>query len=329
MYREKIFGVAIKVEATPLTDIVPGVTNAIRVVGIPTLKWDFLEPGKRDDVVTGQLGAAARAIPAGRWGSIDLQIEAKGAGAAYSASVLPEMDPILLIAGMSKTLVVTSGAESVLYTTIDNPSTTATLYCWSGGKLFKLVGCVATVKFSAAAAKRGFFNATITGVMTSDPTETSLPSLTYQAALPPLFHSAVATIGAWSSASGSEPLSLEDVMVDLGNTVVDLASAGAVDGHAGYLISDRLARQEMTVKIPALATFDLFAAAKLTGASLPLSTWQLGTVKYNEMKGQTGIWQLEPIGPGSNKALVTAKLAGNLLIGGAPTSSREINFLFD
>lgn len=329
MYREKIFGIALKVETTPLTDVMPDTTNAIRVVGIPTLKWDFLEPGLRKDVVTGQLGTAARTAPAGRWGSIDVTLEAKGAGAAYSAIILPEADPVLRIAGMGRTLTATSGAESYLYTTLDNPAETGTLYCWGAGKIFKLVGCVATLKYSAEAAKRGLFNATITGVMTSDPVEASLPALSYLGGLPPLFHTSVATIGAWSSASGTEPLSLESVSVDFGNVVTDLASAGAADGLAGYIVSDRAARQEMTVKMPSIATFDVFAAAKASGASLPLTTWQLGQAQYNRMKGQTGRWQLEKPEQGANKSIVTAKLAGDLLIGAAPTSNREINFLFD
>lgn len=330
MYREKIFGIAMRIETTPLTDSVPGVGDAVRVVGIPTLKWGFLEPGVRDDVITGQLGAAARTNPAARWGSIDVSLEAKGAGAAYAVGVtVPECDVTLRIGGMGRTFTAGAGTESILYSTLDQPTETATLYCWGGGKLFKLVGCVATLKYSADAAKRGMFAATITGVMTSDPAEVALPSLTYQATLPPLFHTAAATIGAWSSASGSEPLVLKSMSIDFNNTVVDRPSAGAVDGHAGYLVADRKVRLEETVELPAIATFDVFAAAKATGTGLPLTTSQLGTVQYNRMKIQTGRWQLEAPDQAADKSIVTAKLAGNLLIGSAPTSNREINFLFD
>jgi hypothetical protein len=86
MFREKIFGVLVKIETTPLTDAVPTGTDAVRMVGISYLRYGFLEPGLRDDVVTGQLGAAERAMPAGRFGTIDITLEARGAGAAYSSS---------------------------------------------------------------------------------------------------------------------------------------------------------------------------------------------------------------------------------------------------
>jgi hypothetical protein len=330
MFREKIFGVLVKIEATPLTDAVPVAgTDAVRVVGIPVLKYGFLESGSRDDVVTGQLGAAERAIPAGRFGSIDLILELRGAGAAYSASVVPEADALLRMSGCGKTLVTTGGSESILYTTLDSGNETGTVYCYSAGKLFKLVGCVATLKFNAEAAKRGLWTFSVTGKMVSDPTEVALPALTFSSVLPPLFHTSTATIGAWSSAAGSDPLVLKSVSVDFNNTVTERASAGAADGLAGYLVSDRRVRQEEVVEVPLLTSFDIFAAAKLTGASNPLSTWQLGTAQYNRMKGQTGRWALEAPDLGAVASINTAKLAGNLIIGAAPTSNREINFLFD
>src|SRR5690348_8885793 len=149
MFREKIFGVLVKIETTPLTDAVPTGTDAVRVVGIPTLRYGFFETGLRDDVVTGQLGAAERAIPAGRFGTIDLTLEVRGAGAAYSSSVVPEADALLRMSGCGKTLTTTTGAESILYTTLDSGNETGTVYCYSANKLFKLVGCVATLKLNA------------------------------------------------------------------------------------------------------------------------------------------------------------------------------------
>lgn len=329
MFREKILGVLVKIETTPLTDAVPTGVDAVRVVGVPTLRYGFLETGLRDDVVTGQLGAVERAIPAGRFGAIDITLEVKGAGAAYSASVAPEVDALLRMSGCGKTVTTTSGSESILYTTLDSGNETGTVYCYAAGKLFKLVGCVATLKLSADAVKRGLWTFSVTGKMVTDPTETGVPALTFSAVSPPLFHSVTATIGAWSSAAGSDPLVLKSAAVDFGNTVTDRASAGALDGLAGYLVSDRRVRQDMTVEVPLLTSFDIFAAAKLAGSANPLSTWAIGTVQYNRMKVQTGRWALEAPELGAVNSINTAHLQGNLIIGAAPVSNREINFLFD
>jgi hypothetical protein len=329
MFREKIFGVLVKIETTPLTDAAPTGTDAVRVVGIPTLKYGFLENGLRDDVVTGQLGPAERAIPAGRYGSIDITLEVKGAGAAYSSSVAPEADALLRMSGCGRTVTTTGSAESILYTTLDSGNETGTLYCYSANKLFKLVGCVATLKLSADAVKRGLFTFSVTGKMVTDPAEAALPALTFSSVNPPLFHSVTATIGSWSSAAGADPLVLKSAAIDFGNTITDRASAGATDGLAGYLVSDRRVRQDMTVEVPLLTSFDIFAAAKLSGASNPLSTWAIGTAQYNRMKVQTGRWALEAPEIGAVSSINTAHLQGNLIIGAAPTSLREVNFLFD
>jgi hypothetical protein len=328
MFREKVFGVLFKIEVTPGTDAAPTGVNALRVVGIPILKWDYLEPGLRDDVETGQLGTAERAVPAGRFGTIDLRLEVRGAGAAYSASVLPEADALFRAAGFSQTGSFGAGVETVTYTTLDTGAETGTLWCYTHNKLFKLVGCVATMKYSAEAAKRGFLDFSVTGKMVADPIEQALIALTPSSVIPPLFHSSTATIGAYSSAAGADPLVIRSVDFDAGNVVVSRPSAGATDGLAGYLVADRKARLGMLVETMLFTSLDWAAVTKLTGAALPLTVHQVGTVQYNRMIVESGRWQLEKPDMGATENINTLKLNGNLIIGAAPTTSREINFKF-
>lgn len=325
-YREKIFGIAIKIEAVPGVDALPGVADAIRVVGIPTLKWDYYETGLRPDVVTGQLGQAGRTIPAGRYGTIDIVLELRGAGAAYSALVVPECDPVLRMGAMDATLV---DGVSWTYTTVDEGGETGTMYCWGAGKLYKLVGCVATLKFSAEAARRGMVAATITGRMVSDPVEAALAALQFSSVLPPLFHTSVASIGDWASDDAVDPLVLKSIAVDLGNVVTDRPSAGAADGLAGYFVSDRSASQELVVEVPALATFDPSAMSKAVGAALPLTQYQIGQTAFNRALIQTGRMQLVSPDLAAINAINTMTLKGTLQIGDAPDTGRELNLVFN
>jgi hypothetical protein len=323
-YREKVFGILAKIETTSGTDAVPvpGV-DAMRVVGIPTLTIDYLEPGERDDVQTGLLMATDRTEAAGRFGRIELVMEVTGSGAAGGP---PPSDPLLRAAGLSRTV---AAGTSVLYSTLDTGMETVTLYCYTGGnKLIKLVGCVATVKLSAEAAKRGMMTFAVTGKVATDPAEAVVPSLTLSTISPPLFHSALTTIGAWNSATAGDPLVLKSAEVDLGNVIADRPSAGANDGLIGYLITDRRARQTMTTEVPSLGTFDPFALSKLAGASQGTSAWQIGTVVGNRLKVQTGKWSLKAPRPGAANGIVTWTLEGGLGAG-ALTSGREVNFLFD
>jgi hypothetical protein len=323
MEREKIFGVAVKIETTSGTDAVPtAAANGIKVVGIPVLSYDFLESGERDDVQTGQLGRADRTAPAGRYGMIDLQVEVRGSGVAGTA---PEYGPLMRMSGHSETVV---ASTSVTYTTIDDNMETGTLYLWGDSQLFKLVGCVATLKVNAEAAKRGFKTFSVKGRMVSDPVQTALPAITYSSVLPALFHSVTATIGSWSSAAASDPLVLRSVEVDEGIAVAERPSAGATDGLIGYLIPDRAVRQTMVIEVPKLTSFDAHAVAKASGATAPLTTWGFGTVAGNRMQVQTGRWSLKAPKRGSANAISTYTLEGGLGIGSAPTTNREINYIY-
>lgn len=323
---KKIFGVAVKIETTSGTDAVPtAAANAIQQVGIPELEYDFLESGERPDVQTGTLITPDRTAPAGGWGRIQLTVEIKGGGAAGLA---PEYDALMRMSLHSKTV---APGVSVLYTTIDLNGETGTLYLWGGdGKLYKLLGCVAQLELNAEAAKRGFKVFTVTGRMPAAPTQAAVPALTFAAGavLPPLFHTAVASIGAWASNAATDPLVIKSVGVNEQITPAEVASAGALDGHAGYVITDRQTRQSMVIHAPDIASFDIDAIVRAAGSVAPLSLWQIGTVVGNRMKVQTGRWSIKAPKGGAASGIATYSLDGGLG-GSAPTTNREINYLYD
>lgn len=329
MFREKIFGVLAKVETTSGTDAVPVAgTDAVRQIGIPVLEYGYLETGERQDAETGVLGAVERAIPAGTFGRVDVTLEIKGAGAAYSASVKPEADVFWRMSGFGATTGFVAGSEFYRYASLDSGMQTATLYLYSANKLFKMVGCVAAPKLTGEALKRGFVTFSVTGKITAAVTEVALPALTLNATIPPLFHSGATSIGSWTQASGN-PLVVRRVDLDFGTEISDRPSAGATDGLIGYLITDRRIRQTMLVEVVPLATFDPYTTSKATGASLPTSAYQFGTVKYNEVKIVTGRWALLAPGHGSDRRLNTWNLVGDLVQGTEGVSSRELHILYD
>lgn len=323
MERERVFGVLAKIETTSGTDAAPDpAADAVRPVGIPVLQVDYLEQGTRDDVQNGTLITTDRTTAAGRFGKIDITLEVKGGGAAGST---PEADVFLRGAGMSKAV---SAGVSVLYTTIDEAMETFTLWMYTGRKLIKMVGCVATMKLAAEATKRGLMTFSITGKIAADPTQVSLPALTLSTVVPALFHSAAASIGAWTSAD-ADPLVLKNVSIDLANTVSDRPSAGATDGLISFAVTDRKTAQAMTVEVPALATFDPFALSKAAGSTMPLSAWQVGTVAGNRLKVGTGKWSLRAPKPGAVKSVSTFGLEGTLGAGATLATARELTLLFD
>jgi hypothetical protein len=324
MERERIYALAAKIEATSGVDSVPDpATDAVATVGVPTIELDYLEPGAREDVQTGVLIAADKTDAAGRWARITVRLEVKGGGSAGAA---PEADVLLRGCGLSKTV---AAGVSVLYTTLDQGMETFSAYAWNASKLFKLVGCSATMDLSAEAAKRGYLNFVITGKLAGDPTQVTLPgTLAFSAVKPPLFHSAAANIGAWTSASG-DPLILKSASLNLNNTVTARPSAGATDGLIGFGITDRKASQSMTVEVSALATFDPFTLSKSSGDVGPTTAWQIGTNAGNRLKVRTGRWSLRAPRFGAQDSLVVYPLEGTLGPGATGAVTRELSFLFD
>jgi hypothetical protein len=323
LYRERVYGLLVKLEATSGTDAVPtGAANAIQTVGAPTITVDYLEQGLRNDVINGILISADRAAAAGRFAKIEnITLEVRGSGVAGTE---PESYPLIRAAGFALTTV---PGVSNQYTTIDTGMETATAYAYAAGKLFKLVGCVATFELSAEATKRGFLKFSLTGRLAADPSETALPALTLSSVNPPLFHSITTAIGSWNSASG-EPMQLLSVGIKGNETIAALPSAGATDGHAGYLLSDRKMAQTMKIRTPALASFDPYALSKADGTTMPSTSHQIGTVVGNRLKVATGRWSLVAPKISTQDSVFAYDLDGTLGIG-AGTTGREISLLFD
>ncbi|MDP9202289.1 MAG: hypothetical protein M3P26_10230 [Gemmatimonadota bacterium] len=330
-FRPRVLAIAAKIETTSGTDSVPTLaSNALNLVGIPSLNLNYLETGVRDDVTTGVLGTVDRAAPAGRNVSFDMTLEVKGYGAAYSGANRPEADVPLRAGGRSATVVTTGGSESVTYLTLDDAMETATFYCWTANKLFKLVGCTAKMKFAAVVNQRAFFTFTVQGKLTTDPATTAFSAPTLNMTVPPIFNGAAANIGLWLTSSG-EPLVIRSVGFDDGASVTERPSAGATDGLIGWIINDRKPRLEMDAEQVTLSTFDPYAASKQnsSGAIDTKPVFQVGSVQYNRMRFYGGRWALEAPDHGDVNNLSGWKLKGALVLGTESVGLRESRIVFD
>lgn len=332
-YRAKLFAVLVKIETTSGVDATPDpAVDAVRCANVPTIEVAFLENGGRSDAQTGTLGEPDDAPAAGRYAKLDVVVELKGAGVAYNTTTgKPECDALLRMSGLGRTVTTTGGSESIDYTTLDSGMETATVYGYtSAGKLIKLVGCVANMKADLQAAMRGKLTFAIVGKVATDPTEAALPgTLAFSTVIPPIFASQTCTIGAWSSAAGSDPLILRKVSIDLGNKTADQPSAGAADGLAGYLVSDRTVSQTMEFQAPALSSLDVFALSKAAGTAKPTTQYQVGGVQYNRVIVNTGRWQIGAPKPGNANQIATYSLSGKFSQGSESNSGREIRFRFN
>lgn len=329
MFREKIQLLLLKIESVSGVDATPSPTvDAFRTVGIPTVVVSDLEDGNRDDVESGVMGAVDRAAAAGAFVRFDVTIELLGAGAPYSASVVPTADPFLRAGGLGKTLVATGGSESITYTTLDAGFETATAYAYAAGQLVKAVGCVFTPKLTFEVNKRVYLSGTVTGKLAVPVAAAAVPTHSFVSVIPPVMSGGTHSIATWTSAA-ADPLRILKAEIDLGTQISDLPGAGADDGIDGWTITDRRASLSMDIRTPDLATFNPYTLRRATGSALPLVVIDLGAPQYNNIKVATGRWQVTSPTRGNRNLVSTYSLAGRLQLGAAPTTSRELNITFN
>ena len=187
---------------------------------------------------------------AGDW---PLQVHVRGAknGAAYSASNLPELNPLWLASGFSATLVTTPGSESVTYRQAATALPTATCYYYQDGLLHKLIGAAGS-SFDLSWDAGGPIVAAITmrGIA---PAVTAIAVPTggvYGTSLPPVVENVAFTLG------GSDVGILRRFQLSIPQTVSTRASANAPSALAPMRIRKRSITATITVEEDTLAVRD-------------------------------------------------------------------------
>lgn len=277
--RTRLTGLLARIEAVYGTDIVPvAATDGIQLEEHlwSSIDVDHLEQNERKDVAGQRMGRHASAQPSGRFAKLTITVAVKGAGAAYAAATRPEMDVLLRIAGFEPTVDATVGAETITYVPIDEGHESATLYAYSAGSLFKVVGCRGRlVSLTSIPARICVARFEIQGLLLEDPTDVSLPAITYPGRLvkPPVSDKVV-TLGTYGAPSGSFTLEF--------NTELPAKPRGGTPGgHAGYDIMGYDPTAKVLVDSPTKAVWNPWAVH----AAGTLLAWEhaIGGTQYNRL----------------------------------------------
>ena len=273
-----IEGMLVKVESAYGTDPTPSNSaDGVRVSSkiLSQMSTEFRFPQRRPNVVTGTLLPIAPGGRKGRVVTLDLFVEVKGAGLAYaSGSVVPEMDVLLLACGHSRVHVDTGGSETVTYAPADSSHDSCTIWAYGAGNVHKIVGCRGNLLWDIEPGMRGTLHFRMQGMMVSDPAVAALPSVTYDAVIPPAAVGMTYTLGGWTP-------DLVRSSFDAGVNVVELEDATAADGIEGYFISAQVPTLTLEARQVALATYDPYAAAQdATASTLSII---LGSTQYNKL----------------------------------------------
>lgn len=277
MALDRLDGLIAKIEATYALDSVP--VAGVDGVLVDERLWSPSNPthafeNTREDAASGTLFSLFPAIPRGRIVEFDITWDARGAGAPYSVSVLPEADPLLRACGLLRTDDFTVSAETVTYAPRDTGHESTTIHVFAGGVLYPFVGCRGVLRIPVSAGGQSRFVFSMMGIQLIDPATTVLPSITYDSTIaPPSVSMSLLVGGTWSPDAFSFELAG-------GQDIQRLDSVNAAEGVAEFAIVGFDPIATINARTPVLATYDPYADLRArTTRAIAIAA---GSVQYNK-----------------------------------------------
>jgi len=206
---------------------------------------------------------------------ITFKVELKGAGAAYSASILPALGKYLRGCGFSQTVDTALGAEKVTYQPASSGVPSITIGCYEDGVLKRIIGARGNVKFTGKVGEPVYADFDFLGVWDGI-TDTSMISPAYEGTIPPVLLSAAFNVGAYSAViSGFD--------IDIANALYLRESVNTASGYFSAIISDRKPNGSFDPEMVAVATHDWYGRWK-AGTIGALNIGVVGAAQYNKFK---------------------------------------------
>lgn len=298
-------GVIGKLESAYNTYASPASTDAIRIIKPrPELTMRYGYEGDRG-IQGGAFGQLQRQTPTGRSVSGSIKIEGKGRGAAYSSSAVevPDVHRWLRASGFDAAVTTTGGSEKWDFTPTGGTTAPGSLSCgfYGRGELWPVAGIYANLKITGDGIGIPVWEFPFAGTMATDPTDVTLPSLTYTVptVVPP-----VATNVAFTFANLTGGI-IRSFDFDLGRGFDNpRLNQNTTAGHAGFQPSPRTPRLTFTVEATALqgspytATSALDPYQLVKNATSGAFSMTVGATQYNRWKlifAQAQMMSVEPV----------------------------------
>jgi len=289
--------ILVKTQAVAGTPVVPSASTDAVLVESPNWGQEGLRMVERP-AIRANIGSLQH-IYAGSLRTVSFDIEMKGPGSAYSASVLPEMDALLGACGLGRTVVTTAGSESVTYQPASTGHELVTIYYYQDGTLYQLTDARGDAEFKLEVGGRGIVSFKMTG-HSSSPTDVSLVSPTYDSTIPPPVIGASFSIDSYSAVISSLAFSL-------GNTVATPPDMNQSDGYSVPQITQRDVNGSFDPEAVLVAT-EAFEANLRSGKSMALSTGTIGSTQYNRFAISMPAVSYRSIAPGDRSGVRTYDL---------------------
>lgn len=229
----------------------------------------------------GNIGPWRPVPPGGFSGTGTPKIEMKGAGVAYSTSVLPpDIHVFMRASGHSATINTTASSESVTYA--PEASNYASVYCemYGRGEKWPVGRGQCDFSFSVDAGGIGIAEFPLSGVPTADPVDASVPSITYlyPTVNPPKMEGIAFSLTP-AGASAVTTLFIRSISFAKNRAAGARADGNTTSGHQGFNLHRFNPELTVVMEQPAIATWnpwDSFKSAKANAI-----TFTVGSTQYN------------------------------------------------
>jgi len=319
------FGVLLKEEASYGDGgTLAGASDGILVNEEAWPELGYIHDGAR----RGESGPVATGLQnvkkSGRFAEVPLIAEAHGGGAAYSASVKPNVHVPLLLAGFDATLDATGGSEKYTYALGAGSSGVGEFYARE--QMIKMLGILADLSITADGPEVPVWEFALSG-LAELPTEAAVPSITYPSVKPPKAENITLQMGSFGSAVvRSHGLSLNRSLSARGDQ-----NSG---GHKGFKGGTRFPTLEVEIEADSFVSDPYHAAGGInpyqlaelaTALSLSLV---VGDTQYNRYKINASNAQLQPVGDDEDEASAIWTLTFDLRPS-APGQKDNFTIVFD
>lgn len=298
-------------------------TDGILLMEPAILTPDYIDDGERG-LQPGAAGQMIRSFKSGLFSEFTPRVAMRGAGVAYSASVVPpDLHTFLLISGHQGTVDTTPASEKWTYVPESGPTgfDSGFFRGYSRGQAYDMLGGYGSMMFHAEDVSAMFFEPTVTGFMTL-PTDVALPAITYvNAALkPPKFINVALNLNGVSSGWKVRSFSFTQ------NRELSPRADGSGAGHSGYTPGRRTPTIELVVEARALSTFNLFSLADQS--TTMLLTFTCGSAQYNRMTFTANNFQITEAEDDEDGATALWSITG-ICAASTPIANDDYEIVFD
>ncbi len=301
-----------KVESTSGTDAAPtAAADTLQILQPFVPDSDFAFKTPRDKLVAGAaLTASYHLTPQGPFGMWNYEVQVRGSrtGAAFSGTVKPDIDPVMVAGGFSSVFSGGAGAEVITYKPVaPGGQQTMTQYYYQDGVLRKLLGCVAdSITISWSAGTPVLLKANTKGLYPATFSDAAIPaSPTFGGQQPPLAANATLNIDGFTTSI------CRDFSCTITNEVPQRPSVLGTGGLAAfYAVRARKIEFTATVEEELNATKN-FESLIRNGTQSVLN-WVLGGTQYNKSTFTAGGMHLHTVKPADDAGLLVIKMSGIL-----------------